>query len=458
MAAFVLLCLLAAPAVRAQTSAGMQPEVAAEAAILPAATEAGAEAQESAGAGIPEGEAGSATESTDVVLAVVGEMQAVLRRYGLGPLDDRTVQEVLVLALAQAADPGARLLAFEDIRRMEKLERGIQYATGLHLTRSNAVARVTRVEADSPAAAAGILPDDILTAIDGQDAASLHIAELTARLRGLEPATVALRVRTGEAEPRAVTLETVERQLEPVAESRDLPAELGYVRVNGLFPGAGAAVAAELLSMVDRGLTGVVLDMRGANGRDIRSAVDIAGLVAPARARLFSFRDAGDQDLEVHQAAMQQPLGIPLMILVDANTTGAAELLAATVQGSGRGAMLLGAPTGGDALVREQLALENGLVLYFATRRLVVGSRETDIANEPIIPDIAIDPDVHYPDYVPEAPVLTDRRGITDDELEARQLRRQVRGDIALTRAVDVLLGLKALNIHDFGDESDSER
>lgn len=398
------------------------------------------------------------TPDADPIVATVKEMQAVLDRYRLVPPSDLELREVVVLALARAADPGARLLTPDDVRKMEKLERGIVYDAGLHLTRSNATARVTRVESGSPAAEAGILPDDIVVDIDGSDASLLHIAELTARLRGLEPATVEVRVRTGDQTPRRATVKTVEQQLEPVAEAHDLPAGLGYVRLNGLFPAAGAAVVTELLSMVERGLSGVVLDIRGADGRDAKSVVDIAGLLTPPRTRLFSFRDAEGRDLEVHHAAMQKPIGIPMMILVDANTTGSAELLAAVVHGSGRGAMLLGAPTAGDPMVRDRVALDDGLLLYLATRRLQVGERESYSGLEPIVPDIRIDPDVRYPDYVPEPPLLTDRRGITDDEVEARQLRRQVRGDIALTRAVDVLMGLKALNINGFVNEADPDR
>lgn len=402
--------------------------------------------------------AAPSTDSTpDPIAAALAELQQILTRYELALPAEEAVREAVV-AVARVADPGAELLESSDVSRLEKLERGILYATGLHITRSNATTLVTRVEPDSPAGQAGIQSDDVIVGIDGENASSLNIAELTERLRGLESSTIALKLRTGDEPVRDAEVTTAERQLESVAEIREFPAQLGYIRLNGLFPAAGAAVVTELLSMRDRNLAGAIIDIRGADGRDIRSVVEIAEMVAPDRARLFSFRDARDQDLEVHHAGTGKPLGIPMMILIDGKTTGSAELLAAAVHGSGRGAMLLGEPTAGDPLVRDRVMLNNGLLLYLATRRLVVGEREIYTGRNPIVPDIRIDPNLVYPDYVPEAPVLTDRRGTTDNEVAARRLRQEVRGDIALTRAADVILGLKALNINGFGDDDDSSR
>ena len=112
-----------------------------------------------------------------------------------------------------------------------------------------------------------------------------------------------------------------------VEEVRVFPGDLGYIRLNGLFKSAGAEMVATLLDMIERELAGVVIDLRGADGRDVDSAVDIASMMASPRSTLFSFRDAEDRDIEVYLAKTEKPLDMPVMILVDEQTTGAAELL-----------------------------------------------------------------------------------------------------------------------------------
>ena len=97
-------------------------------------------------------------------------------------------------------------------------------------------------------------------------------------------------------------------------ESAQLPAGLGYVRVNGLFADAGVAIADILATWSVDGVDGVVLDLRGANGGDLDSAVTVASLMSKPDRVLFRFRNAAGTDLEVHRARAGASVGVPLML------------------------------------------------------------------------------------------------------------------------------------------------
>ena len=117
--------------------------------------------------------------------------------------------------------------------------------------------------------------------------------------------------------------------------------------------------------------------------------------------------------------------------------------------------MLLGQPTKGDPLVREALPLGSGEHLYIVTRRLVVADGTAYSGHQGVRPDIAVAArDLPREQYEPEP---TDDEP-TEEEQQDRLLRERVKGDAVLTRAVDVLLGLKALNIGTFGKPTDSTR
>jgi len=135
-------------------------------------------------------------------------------------------------------------------------------------------------------------------------------------------------------------------------------------------------------------------------------------------------------------------------VLVDAQTSGAAEALAAMLVGGGRGVMLIGAATRGDPAVRELVPLPDGGTAYLATRRLVAADGSVYAGREGIQPAIRAGGQPSAPDYEP--PKVPGQPAPSDEEKESLRLRQRVKDDPALRRAVDVLLGLRALNLRGF--------
>ena len=386
----------------------------------------------------------------DPVLAATEEALALLNRYKL-PIDKSDGMCRVVESVLQMADPGARVLGPEEIRHREALGEGFRYAVGLSIQRSNGMVRVTAVTPGSPAAEAGIEAGDELVSVGGDAVKGLNVSRLAARLRGNQPRTVEVSVTRPDESPLRVALEQRPLRVEAVGEVRGLPVGLRYVRLNDLTEEAAAEVAQHISHRTgEEGPVGIILDLRGAGGATPEAAVRVASLLAEPKGPLFSFRDGTDQDLEVHHAAATDRLQAPLMILIDERTHGAAELLAATLAGIGRGAMLIGQHTAGDPLIREQVEMPNGTHLLLATRRLVIVNGDVYTGREVVQPDIFVRDDAPHREYEPEPPILTDHRSVSVGELEVKALRKTVKGDVTLVRAVDVLLGLRALNIQGF--------
>ena len=387
----------------------------------------------------------------DVLVDSVAEIADLLEDFNLSLRGDAE-RERVIEAIVRVADPGARILAEGEIRSMEELAEGVFYEPGLHVTRSNGTVIVTAVQDGSSAAGAGIAAGDVLLSIDGRSVEDANIADVARRLRSDQEDSVELTLQTASDEIRDVRLDRSRTEADPIAETLKLPAGLCYVRVNGLFHHAGPAIADVLCGWAEDDASGIVIDLRGANGTNIESVVDVASLLSPPQSILFSYRDAEDRDIKVHRARAEEMLRMPLMLLVDEETTGASEVLAAALSGTSRGAMIIGQHTAGDPGIRSRVALQSGEELYLATRQLVIGDGARYAGPDRVKPDIYVDPKVRHPDYELEEPLLTDHRGVTDRELETRALRLRIHGDAELTRAVDVLVALRALNLDGFGD------
>jgi carboxyl-terminal processing protease len=403
------------------------------------------------------------TEASGATLAAVQQAvsNTVQALEGLGlALDPVEARREVRETLLRVADPGAILLSDEDTRRLKDRAEGVFYDTGLRVVATNGLPVVSEVKAGSSASEAGIEEGWILTAADGRPTADQHLPALRRMLSDLQPGEIALSFQEqAEDEERTLTLEKRATTLPSIERVEVLPLGLRYLEVKSLRAGAGREVADALSGWADEGAFGVVLDLRGAGGADLQSVADIVDLLSRPGERLFGFNDPAGDEVSNFEAKHNGTLGMPVMLLVDGETAGAAEVLAAAVSGSGRGAMLLGARTRGDPMIREKVELPNGEWAYVAARRLVAADGTVFDGKEGVKPDVVVvQRDRSYRDYEPPPPLLTDRRETTEEEKQTLELRKRTRGDVALTRAVDVLLGLKALDIHGFGFEARSSR
>ena len=215
---------------------------------------------------------------------------------------------------------------------------------------------------------------------------------------------------------------------------------LAYLKVGSLTPGSGEQLSLPLRTLDDR--SGVVLDLRGADGVDVGAVVALASPFRCPGEPLFSVEDVRGQALQSCVATSAPSFHAPLMVLTDPETRGAAELLAACLRGV-PGVMLIGSRTGGEARLRDLLPTPDGRFILVAARRLAPADRPSFEACG-VEPDLVVavsDPGGRVPDKSPPHGRTPSAKTVQDHELILRMSH-----DAVLRRAVDILLGLKALD------------
>jgi hypothetical protein len=222
------------------------------------------------------------------------------------------------------------------------------------------------------------------------------------------------------------------------------PEDIAYFRVRALVPGSGEELLGHLLA-VDGG-AGVIVDLRGADGTSLDAAAELAGAFRGAADLLFEVRDGRNGVLERRRARDmdRRPGCRMIMILVDGDTTAAAELLAATLKGC-PGVMLIGSKTRGDAALRKLIALADGSALYLAAGRTVPAGGAYDRCG--VEPDVRVAGEDSSVNIGREA--MLNGKPLSAKSVRDRGLMRLVEGDPVLRRATDVLLGLKALGVYE---------
>lgn len=374
------------------------------------------------------------------IVAQVETLIAALGGHGIA-LDAEADGSALIECVARAADPAARVFNAEAYARFQDQRSGLELQPAFRISISNAVPHVASLDTGADL---DVQVGDRLLAIQSASTTNVMLGDALALLRASGGGALTLRVERAGAivtarVPRAVASL-------PVIETAEVwPREIGYARVNGLFAGRTRELVDLLRAWEEKQLAGGILDLRGAGGDDLDGVAALAAPFASPGSLLFSIRDRRDNDVDRRLATgADRPARLPLMVLVDESTTGAAEAFAAVATDSLRGVLVIGRPTGGDPLIREGLELD-GHTLYIATRRLVTGNGYAMDGRAGATPNLLVTARTAQPEFEPEPG--PDRRQRLDEEALDRALRDRVRADPVLQRALDVVLGLKALNI-----------
>ena len=392
-----------------------------------------------------------AAEGTQGLCGIVEEGARLLADNRMAPADGE-MKAALLEAMIRASDPSVVFLDDTELAARDQQLAAREWNTGLTLVAvPDNLPKVAAVQAGSPAATAGILPGELLEKVGGRDVLTgAALKFVRSQLAEGAAAALELGVRAVDGKSRTVTVERVHRGDVSLTDVEELPAGMGYLRAAGIFPGAGAEIAAALEKWQAAGLFGAILDLRGADGAAETEIAALAeALVTTGHGALYtvSSRDGSDtRAVGLAAGGDHHKIRMPLMVLVDEETSGASELLAAVLAGSVQGAMIIGRETAGDPLIREPIRLSTGRHALLAKRQIAVADGTVYDGSGGVVPDVAItaaalDETV----YEPDAPVLRKGKTLSDEEKEDKALRDRTRNDTYLRRATDVLLGLKAL-------------
>jgi hypothetical protein len=158
----------------------------------------------------------------------------------------------------------------------------------------------------------------------------------------------------------------------------------GYVRVGAVESGLKERMFQTLdVLRKTNGIKGLVIDLRFADGMNYAEAGAVADLFVNGDKPLLEFGNT-----KVRSTEKKDDIGLPLMILVNGQTAGAAEALAGAVR-QATSSMLIGASTAGRAYVYQEYALSQGSKLLLADAPVVLGDG-TAIPATGLKPDLTV--------------------------------------------------------------------
>ena len=332
-----------------------------------------------------------ATVPVEEIRRYVAVYRAIKDAY-VEPIDDRTLMKAALRGLLSDLDPHSAYLEKEDAEALLQQTEGEYAGIGIEIEqRADRSILVVAPLDGTPAQRAGLRAGDLIVAIDGQSLTADGADAASLELRGPPGSEVTITfLRAGETSPRelVITRETI--HVDSVT-SRMLEPGYGYLRISTFQADTAPAFARHLERLEAQAggaLSGVVLDLRSNPGGLLNAAVEAAdallddGVIVVTKGRL-AFANA-----RYHAKPGDLADGAPVVVLVDAGTASAAEVLAGALQDHRR-ATVMGSRTFGKGSVQTVVPLENGDSVKLTTARYYTPDGRS-IQARGIRPDIVI--------------------------------------------------------------------
>jgi carboxyl-terminal processing protease len=313
-------------------------------------------------------------------------------------VDDETLIKGAIDGMLSALDPHSSYVEASDFDQLRTTTDGNYGGLGLTVSIEDGAVKVVSPTEDTPAWRAGIKAGDYITHLDGTLAYGLSLDEAVDKMRG-EPGTpINLTiVRPGRDKPFDVSITRDRIELRPVKwEVKD---RIGIVNINS-FTGNVAEQTRAALVAIDKAVggqpLGYVVDLRSNPGGLLDQAVEVSDAFLES-GEIVSQRGRERSDIERYYARPgDMAHGLPIVVLVDAGTASASEIVAGALQDHRR-ALVMGVKSFGKGSVQTVVQTSAESALRLTTARYYTPSGRSVQAGG-IDPDIVV-PQISDADY-----------------------------------------------------------
>ena len=307
--------------------------------------------------------------------ALVENVLAIIREHYADSLGERDLRLRAVEGILRSLpDKYSSLLTEGELKGYRELLEGSAGDVGLRLLDGPLGLTVEEVGDGSPSALRGIRPGDRVLAVEDAPTRGWSALRGEQALRGEPGSTLRIRVRhPGETDP-SVALLRRERAQRLLPLTRTLGPGIGYLRLGSITRGTADAVSGALSRLVNDGARAVVLDLRNNPGGLLNEATTLLDRLLDAGATIGTVEGRGHPRTQrIVSTGPQRWPGIRLVVMVNAATASAAEIIAAGVKDNGR-ATVVGEHTFGKGIMQSTVRLASGAAVRISTARWITPS------------------------------------------------------------------------------------
>ena len=315
-----------------------------------------------------------------------------------------------------------RFLTPEEAEKNREVVSSTYVGVGIRLENKDDEIVVVAPVDGSPAEEAGIESGDVLIAVDEESVRDEDLEEVGEKVRGPEGSRVELTM-LRDGEERAFPLERTELEVPTASWSLIPDTNMAHLRLVSFSENSAAKLDEAMLEAREAGATCFVLDLRDNVGGLIEQAEGVAARFLPAGSTIYVRKDIdGEEEMTVPDG--NDPLDVPLVLLVNEGSASSVEIVAGALKDNDR-AKLVGETTFGTGTVLAEHTLSDGSAILLAVAEWLTPNGDF-IRGDGIEPDVEVELEE---DQQPRTPNET--KGLSREEIFAE--------DAQLERAFEIL-------------------
>jgi carboxyl-terminal processing protease len=373
--------------------------------------------------------ASGASSSGDVTLKHIGVYSEVLYRVRAEYVEEpnmSTVTNGALHGLLESLDADSSYLSPSEYKVFKQKKTDGKASIGATVSKRFGYAAIISVLPGGPADKAGLTSGDIIETVEGLSTHDLSLAAVKNHLVGEPGSRLELTIiRTRKIEPQKITV--VRDVVAPPAVTETMGTDnTGVIKALALTKGKAADVAAKIKSLQSKGAKRLVLDLRYDSEGDEEEGVAVANLFL-GKGTIATLQGQKVEKVVYTADPQKKITDLPVAVLVNRGTAGAAEVVAAAIQDNLRGDVV-GDKTFGEGSVQKLIEVPDGSALILSVAKYYT-------SNGKVIQDTGITPNVLVAANDDILAVSDDDDSSTSDEPQ----KTQPKEDDQLRRAIEVL-------------------
>ena len=332
------------------------------------------------------------------------EVYIQIRDQYYGSVNQDKIFQHAISGMLADIDPHSSYLTKDQYIHLTELSEGHYAGIGVEISSANEQLEIIQLIDGAPAVLAGVKVGDIITAVNGVPVKGRLISDSLEDLRGEPGSTVELDIlrkvkKSKKLKTHRLSIERSTIQFSDLSSHRLIDDYL-LVRIKSFQQNTAKQLQTEIENqLLQSPVPGLILDLRDNPGGVLTSGVAVAdhfmdqGLIVSTKTR-------GDvEDMRLSADPEQLLSDIPMVVLVNASTASAAEIVAGALQDTHR-ATIVGEKSFGKGSVQSVIPLSNCGALKLTTAHYFTPSGRV-IHQHGIEPDIVIETEVTTADKDP---------------------------------------------------------
>ena len=323
---------------------------------------------------------------TDPGFSKLEELQALIEERFIGEADATAMGDGAAVGMIESlGDRWSYYISAAEYESYMEQMKNAYVGVGITVTlrEDGTGADIIQVVKGGPAEAAGLLPGDVIVAVDGVYFDTSDMQDLTLRIKGVEGTTVDITILRDGAE----NVFTVERRTieVTVAEGEMLEEGIGLVTIYNFDARCAKESIEAIESLLASGAKSIIFDVRNNPGGYKNEMVELLDYLLPAgilfRSEYYTGETAEDRSDAKH-------LDIPMMVLVNSESYSAAEFFAAALR-EYDAAWVVGEQTCGKGYFQQTYDLSDGSAVSLSVGKYYT-PKGVSLADVGITPDVEV--------------------------------------------------------------------